>query len=154
MLVYVVHGSYHYDDYKRGESFSELVGVYLNKTNAYEIAIKKYLQMFESYAKYNYIDDIDCDHEIDKDVLEKTNELECEYCGRKLTSEATLDYNDKKNMFTKDHILEILSGESMTLEQKLDFIEENLYENILPEAEFSLTPTHTRYFVEETELIE
>ena len=151
MKVYVVHGSYHYDDYKRGESYSTLDGVFFNEDDAYKLAVEKYMKDFEEHARYNW-DSYKCNHEIDPIELEENGRILCVNCEKPLCLDGSLDLGHKDNHFSEEHLNIILTDVSTTAEQKYDYIMENLYENILPQPEYSLQPTHTRYFVEEMEV--
>ena len=147
MKVYIVHSYYHYDDYKRGESYSSVDGVFTTKDLAYECAIDNFKKMFDDYAKYNWSNNEICyDGQHKK---KKENPFLCRDCGRTITKDKKLDLTDNNNLFTKDHILSILDDNTKTLVEKYDFIKENLFCNILPESEFSLMPTHYNYTVEE-----
>lgn len=52
--VFVVYFFEHYDDYKRAESFGDVVDVFLNKEQAYKCAVDKFIEMFnENITHYN-----------------------------------------------------------------------------------------------------
>ena len=152
MKVFIVYGYYHYDDYKRADSHGSVDGVFYNEDSAYKCAVKKFKEMFNDYAKYNW-DNTDCDcHEIDPYWKDKENYLQCKNCGNALTENCNLDLTHENNLFSKEHILSILDDENKSFKEKYDFIKDNLFDNILPQQEFTMMPTHYNYTVEKFEV--
>ena len=52
MKVYIVYSCFHYDDYKRADSASEVHRVFTNEEKAYEFANNKLLLMFDEQEKH------------------------------------------------------------------------------------------------------
>ncbi len=149
MKIYIVYYCYHYDDYKRADSGADIEEVFTNEEKAYELAIKKLILMFKDHARYSY-DHLECNkHTIDKYWKDKENYLQCEYCGNKLKEDCTLDLEHEDNLFSKEHIMNIVNDKNKTKKEIYNWIQENLYDNILNEPEFTMMPTHTNYFVYE-----
>ena len=67
MLIYVVYYFEHYDDYKRAESFGDVLDVFTNEESAYALAVNCFIAMF----KENNLTDFD-DYDI---LVNKTNIL-------------------------------------------------------------------------------
>ncbi len=149
MKIYIVYYSYHYDDYKRADSSAGIEEVFTDEEEAYEFAIDKLLSMFDDYAKYNS-EYIECEnHVIDKYWKDKENYLQCGYCGNKIKEDCTLDLEHEDNLFSEEHISSITNDETKTKKEIYNWIQENLYDNILHQPEFTMMPTHTNYFVYE-----
>lgn len=53
----------------------------------------------------------------------------------------------KDNLFSKFHILSVINDENRTKEDIYNWIQFNLYDNILEEPEFTMMPTHINYLV-------
>lgn len=53
MIIFVVYYYEHYDDYKRAESFGDVVNVFLDEEEAYKCAVNKFVDMFNEYIN-NY----------------------------------------------------------------------------------------------------
>ena len=53
----------------------------------------------------------------------------------------------KDNLFSKFHILSVINDENRTKEDIYNWIQFNLYDNILEEPEFTTMPTHVNYLV-------
>jgi hypothetical protein len=152
MKVYIVYSCYHYDDYKRADSSASIEGVFKDENNAYDFAINKLLVMFKDRAKYNH-EYIDCEnHKIDKYWKDKENYLQCEYCGVSINEDCTINLDDEDNLFSKEHILSVIIDKNKTKKEIYNWIQDNLYDNILISSEFTMMPTHTNYFVYETDI--
>lgn len=147
MKIYIVYYCYHNDDYKRAESGAGIEDVFKEEEKAYECAINNLMSMFEDYAKYNH-ERIECkNHTIDKYWKDKENYLQCEYCGNKLKEDCTLDFEDEDNLFSEEHISAVINDKNKTKKEIYNWIQDNLYDNILNEPEFTMMPTHTNYYV-------
>ncbi len=150
MKVYVVSYCYHYDDYKRADSASDVCKVFTDKEKAYEFANNELLLMFDKYAKYKYHGS-ECDNHIIDECLEIKNNgwIQCVNCGVQLNEDGTLDLDDEENLFSKEHIISVMNDKTKSNQQIYDWIQDNLYDNILNEPEFTMMPTHVNYYVSE-----
>ena len=153
MKIFTVFYYYHYDDYKRAESDGDIIGLFFEKDKAYKCAVENFKNMFEKYTEYNsYI--YPCKkHLINKYLKEKEkNILQCIKCAEIITEKCEVDLNYNDNKFSKLYIEFILDDINKTWKEKYDFIKVNLYVNILPNAEYTIQPTHINYFVKEFEM--
>jgi hypothetical protein len=145
MKVFIVYSCYHYDDYKRAHSASEVHRVFTNEEKAYDFANKKLLLMFDEYAKYN---SSECKtHIIDEYFKLKNGWIQCEECGIQLNKDGTVDLDDKNNLFSKEHIISVINDTTKSKKEIYDWIQDNLYNNILCEPDYTMMPTHLNYFV-------
>jgi len=56
MKVYVVYFYEHYDDYKRADSYADIVNIFTIEHEAYKCAVEKFVEMFISYENTDFED--------------------------------------------------------------------------------------------------
>ena len=55
MKLYIVYYYYHYDDYKRADSFADVINVFLNSENAYQCAVENFMKKIRDKLSLNWI---------------------------------------------------------------------------------------------------
>jgi hypothetical protein len=116
-----VHLHYHYDDYKRSESYSKVENIFVKEEDAYEYCIKK---LYEYLKSNNYLLN---NVEIEMGI-EKNNE-----------SYESDEENDTK-------LYKIFLDKDKTFKERYNIIKDN-FEYFFGEPEFTLQPTHEMYYV-------
>jgi hypothetical protein len=142
MKVYIVHVHYHYDDYKRSESYSKIEKVYTKEEDAYKYSIEKIIFDSLNYARFNYVKDEEYDEEYDFEYADK----DLEECIHNFNSNGDCEYCGKLEM-TQKKIEDILNDESKTYKDRYYWIKANLIKIIGACGEFTMFPTHTFYYV-------
>ena len=77
----------------------------------------------------------------------KNGWIQCEECGIQLNKDGTVDLDDKNNLFSKEHIISVINDTTKSKKEIYDWIQDNLYNNILCEPDYTMMPTHINYFV-------
>ena len=109
--VFVVYFFEHYDDYKRAESFGDVIDVFIDEEQAYKCAVDKFIEMFKE----------------------------------NITSYGMEEFDDYDMLTNKENIL----YHALSYKEKYNIIKDKLYSEILPDAEYTMQPTHQNYFVKE-----
>ena len=149
MKIYIVYNCFHYDDYKRADSESRIEKVFTDEEKAYDFANNKLLSMFEDYAKYTN-NNSDCQTHIMNEYLKNMSGLMyCVECIASINEDCTLNLEDENNLFSRYHIISVANDKTKSKKEIYNWIQDNLYNNILNEAEYTMMPTHTNYFVHE-----
>jgi hypothetical protein len=82
MKIYIVHRHYHYDDNKRGESFSKIEEVFKNEELAYKYAINEIFQENNVFRDYFY-----------------ENSIKSEFYTETIIDKIKSDYTDYKQKY-------------------------------------------------------
>lgn len=111
--------------------------------------------MLKDYTKYTF-NSIDCEEHVYIENENDNNSGYCDWCGITLIKnedgEIDIDLTDEDNMFCEEHLNKIFNNNELSLIDKYNFIHEN-FNDIFPEPEFTMQPTHRIYCVSELELL-